>query len=294
MFVNVERLPEAGETVICPGFEMSPGGKGANQSLAALRSGAKTALVSRVGDDGMGNKIVTGLRREGVITSSVMQSETLPTGCAFIMRDAHGQNRIIVASGANSEIIADQIPDEILKPGTVVLTQMEAPQQETWELLKRAHAKGAQTILNLAPAAAVPDTVLQSLDYLVVNEVEAVQLAGHLGLNTGNDVLKICEAVAKRGDLTCIITLGAKGALAWAKDGKPLLVPALKIDPVVDTTGAGDAWCGTFAAAMHDKKPLPEAMKRACIAGSLACMKKGAQESFPYLGEIEEKLTAFA
>jgi ribokinase len=291
MFVTLDGMPEAGETVISPGFEMSAGGKGANQALAALRSGAKTALVARAGDDGMGTKIVAHLRREGVITSGVMQSD-LPTGCAFIMRDNAGQNRIIVASGANAETAAEQIPDDILKPENILLMQMETRAEENWTLLTRARACGARTILNLAPAANIPVNVLQCVDILVVNEVEAVQLAGFLNLNVGHDVVKICEAVSKKGHLTCIITLGPKGALAWTKEGKPILTPALKLDEVVDTTGAGDAWCGTLAAALHEGKPLEEAMKRACIAGSLSCMKKGAQESFPWLGEINDKMTA--
>jgi ribokinase len=269
---------------------MSPGGKGANQAFAALRSGAKTALISRVGDDGMGHMIVTQLRREGVITSGVMESKDAPTGCAFILRAPGGHNRIIVASGANAEITHDQIPDEILKSDTVILAQMEAPPDQTHELLRRAKAKGAQTILNLAPAATLPANMLSCVDYLIVNEIEARQLAGHLHL-TG-DILDICADVSKQYHLTCIATLGEKGALAWVKGGKPILTPAYPIEHVVDTTGAGDAWCGTFACALHDRKPLAEALKRACIAGSLSCMKKGTQSSYPYLAEIEEAMTA--
>ncbi len=290
MSVSVSRMPAAGETMVCPGFEMSHGGKGANQALAALRAGAKTALVGRVGDDGMGLRILTGLRREGVITSGVAQSDQ-PTGCAFIMRGDHGENRIVVAAGANAAATSDQIPDDILKPGAVLLLQMETTHAENWDLLRRARACGAMTILNLAPAAPVPGDVLPCIDILVMNEIEASQLAGHLNLQT-DDLVKICEAVSKRGNLTCVITLGAKGAFAWTREGKPILAPALKLDEVVDTTGAGDAFCGTLAGSLHERHTFPEALKRACVAGSLACLKKGAQSSFPYLGDIEEKLAA--
>ena len=105
-----------------------------------------------------------------------------------------------------------------------------------------------------------------------------------------DDLVKIAEAVSRKGVLTCIVTMGSKGALAWTKEHKPILVPALKIDHVADTTGAGDAWCGTLAAALHEGMTLEEAMRRASVAGSLACTKKGAQESFPWLGEIDEAL----
>ena len=150
MVVNTVRMPQAGETVVCPDFELSAGGKGANQALAALRFGAKTALVSRVGDDGMGLQMVNNLRREGVMTTGVAESNK-PTGCAFIMREQSGENRIVVGSGANSDITHDQIPDEILKPGNIVLMQMETPLTENWQLLARARAGGAMTIVNLAP-----------------------------------------------------------------------------------------------------------------------------------------------
>lgn len=288
MFIDTGRMPEAGETLVCPGMEMSPGGKGANQALAALRSGAKVALVGRSGDDGMGTRIVTNLRREGVITSGVVQSDR-PTGCAIIMRGPDGENRIIVASGANAEVTADQVPDEILKPGNIVLMQMEIPPQENWALLARAKKNGAMTILNAAPVRPMPEEIFPLVDILIVNEVEARQLAARLGVQDG-DVLKQASALSAAGPLTCIVTLGAKGAVAWTKENKPFHVPALKVDEVVDTTGAGDAWCGTLAAALYQNIPLEEAMMRASVAASLSCMKKGAQESFPYLGDIEDSL----
>ncbi len=289
MFVTTERMPEAGETIVCPGFEMSPGGKGANQSLAALRSGAKVALVGRAGDDAMGTRILTGLRREGVMTSGVAISDAYPTGCAFIMRDMKGGNRIVVASGANAEVTADQIPDDILGADNLLLMQMELPPEQTWALLARARACGAMTILNLAPALPIPPAMLQNIDILILNEVEAEQTAKALGLPAG-DVLKTAQALSAKGSLSCVITLGAKGAIAWTKDGRPIHAPPLKIDKVVDTTGAGDAFCGTLAAALHTGYSMDDAMKRAAIAGSLACTKKGAQSSFPYLGDIEDRL----
>jgi ribokinase len=290
MFIDSDRMPEVGETVVCPSYETSPGGKGANQALAALRAGAKVALVGRSGDDGMGTRIVTNLRREGVMTSGVAQSSQ-PTGCAIILRGPHGENRIIVASGANAEVSADQVPDEILKPGNVVLMQMETPPEENWKLLERAKKLGAMTILNAAPARPIPKEVFPLIDVLIINEIEARQLTGQMDIKADTDVLKQAAALSSAGPLTCIITLGAKGSVAWTKENKPFHVPALKIDEVVDTTGAGDAWCGTLATALYQGIPLEDAMKRASVAASLSCMKKGAHESFPYLGDIEDNLS---
>ncbi len=289
MFIDSDRMPEVGETVVCPSYETSPGGKGANQALAALRAGAKVALIGRSGDDGMGTRIVTNLRREGVMTSGVAQSPQ-PTGCAIIFRGSDGQNRIVVASGANAEVTADQVPDEILKPGNVVLMQMETPPEENWILLDRAKKLGAMTILNAAPVRPIPKEIFPLIDVLVVNEIEAAQLSAQIGIKD-TDFLKQAAALSAAGPLTCIVTLGAKGAVAWTKDNKPFHVPALKVDEVVDTTGAGDAWCGTLATALYQGMALEDAMKRASVAASLSCMKKGAQESFPYLGDIEDNLS---
>ena len=289
MFVAAGRMPDAGETIVCPGFEMSPGGKGANQAFAALRGGAKVAMIGRVGDDSMGTRLVTGLRREGVMTSGVAVSETEPTGCAFIIRDSSGGNRIIVGSGANAGANAGQVPDEILGPGNILLLQMELPPEQNWALLERARRRGATTILNLAPAVPLPPEILSNIDILILNEIEAQQTAKALGL-PGGDVLKLAQSIAQKGALTCIVTLGDKGAIAWTKENKPLNVPACKVGAVVDTTGAGDAFCGTLAAALQNGHSLEDSMKRAAIAGSLACTKKGAQASFPYLGDIEERL----
>lgn len=290
MYVSVPNVPEPGETVLCPGFEMSPGGKGANQALAAARSGAKVALVGRVGDDNMGIRILTGLRREGVMTSGVIESEQ-PTGCAFIMRQPDGENRIIVASGANSDVAAEQVPDEILTDRNVLLLQMEVPAQENWALLARAKARGCLSILNLAPAIRIPQDAMNNLDILIVNLIEARQIANKLGLSVENDGMKLAQALSMQGKLTCIVTLGALGSVAWTKDGQSFRVPALKLeDGAIDVTGAGDAFCGTLASALHAGLSLEEGMRRASVAGSLACMQKGAQASLPYLGDIEDHL----
>jgi len=291
--MRVREFPRAGETILSPSYEMTPGGKGANQSLAAARGGAKTALVGKVGDDGMSHRILIGLRRNEVMTSGVATSDVLPTGLAFVMRNPAGENQIIVASGANGDVQAAQVPDEILKPGNIIMLQMEIPLNENIALMERAKKLGASIMLNLAPAIQLPQRALELVDYLVVNEVEARMIGNVVGIPSGQDLMLVAKALATKGNLECIVTLGAQGAVSMNPKGEGWRVPSLKLDNIVDTTGAGDCFCGTLAAALHNKLAMGSAMRRASVAGSLACTKKGAQESYPYIAEVEEALENF-
>lgn len=288
--IPVDHFPKAGETVLGPTYLMSPGGKGANQALAAARLGVKVALAGRVGDDGMGIRALHSLRRAGVMTSGVGESPDLPTGCAVITRNAQGENHIVVATGANSAVTNDQLPDEVLRPGAIVLLQMELPISETETMIRRAHAGGARTILNLSPVQPIAPDVLKLVDTLIMNEFEATQALELMNLPANNNPAVQAQTLARATGDTCIITLGAKGSVAVTHAGKVIYVPALAIDDVVDSAGAGDAYCGTMAACLHDGKKLDEAMRWAAVAGSLACLQAGTQESFAYMGDIEAKL----
>ncbi len=285
-----DKLPEPGETVLCEDYDITSGGKGANQALAAARMGEKTALVGCAGDDGPALRMLRSLRRDGVMTTGVSESTEFLTGCAVVVRDKDGNKKIVVASGANKEAKADQVPDEILKPSNVVLMQMEMDPEQNWILLERAHEHGAKTILNLAPAIHIPESALKKLDYLIVNQLEARQMADMLGIKVEDNAMKIAQALSKQGSLNCIITLGQQGAVACSKKNDLITVPAIKIEEIMDTAGAGDAYCGTFAAAIHSGLGLIQAMQKASVAGSLACLKGGAQDSFAYSGEIQEHL----
>lgn len=291
--MRVKEFPAPGETILSPSYEMSPGGKGANQALACARGGVKTAIVGKIGDDGMGMRILNGLRRNEVMTTGVATSDALPTGMAFVTTNAQGENNIIVASGANGDVSASQVPDEILGTGNILLLQMEVPLNENLELMERAKKQGAKIILNLAPAFHIPQKMLELVDYLIVNEVEARMMADVIGVPPDMDLMVLARALSAKGSLDCIITLGSQGAIAATQDGKGWRVPALAIDEVVDTTGAGDCFCGTLAAALHSKLALGSAMRRASIAASLSCTKKGAQDSYPYIADIDERLENF-
>jgi ribokinase len=292
MSIGLPHLPEPGETILSTEYELFPGGKGANQALAVARAGAKVALVGKVGHDNYGKTITESLKRDGVMVSGVGKSDDLPTGTAVIMRNPSGENQIIVLSGANVEVNHDQVPDEILIPQNTLLMQMELPVDQTVALLERAHNQGVKTILNLAPAIMIPKKAIGHIDILIVNSIEARQMATKLNLAVENNALKLAKALAIEGNMICIITLGRKGSIAIGPDGKGWGVSILPMDQkdVVDTTGAGDAYCGTIAACLHVDMPLPEAMRRASVAGSLACLKAGAQDSLPYLDDIESRL----
>jgi ribokinase len=286
LVVPVERLPRPGETVLGPGYTLVPGGKGANQALAAARAGGAVRMVGRVGSDGFADLALAELKAAGVDLSAV-ERDMLPTGCALIPVDRDGGNLIIVASGANSGTIERQVADELLTPDTLVILQMEIPLAENWRLVERAKHRGARVMLNCAPAAEVPRATLAALDWLVVNESEAELLARSL-LLTAAPARAAGAAIAKAVATTVIVTLGGKGAVAFSGTDA-WTIGTLPIAPV-DTTAAGDAFVGAFAAAMDSGADLPTALHRASTAGGLACAVAGAQPSLPTKAAVDGRL----
>ena len=288
IFMNVERLPVGGETVLSSDSHFSFGGKGANQAFAAGRFGGKVAMVGTVGEDDFGRSLTDNLRKNGVITSGVAKSEK-PSGTAVITVDANAENQIIVGSGANLDTSADQVPDEILVEGNYLLLQMEVPVSETVALLERAKDAGVVTVLNLAPAIMIPEKVIACLDYLVVNSIEAAQIAETIGLPSSLPPLKLAQALSQFGSLTCIVTGGVDGSIAVTQSGDAWQVATVPVsgDDLIDTTGAGDCYCGTLTACLHDGKTLPDAMRYASVAASLSVKHEGAQESYPYISDVE-------
>jgi ribokinase len=282
LIATVERLPRAGETVLGPGYRALPGGKGANQALAARRAGAEVQFVGCVGRDAFAEPALTELASAGVGIDHLVRHETAPTGCALICVDPKGENQIAVALGANAELKAAHVPDALLGPGTILLLQREVAAGESWALARRAAARGAKVLLNLAPAGEMPADVLRALDWLVLNEGEAAELArAH---RIGADA----AALAKATGIGVVTTLGADG-IAACRGGERWRVPALPIAPV-DTTGAGDAAVGAFAAALERGLRAEEALRWASVAGALACISPGAQSSLPTLRQIQDAL----
>ena len=286
LVVPVERLPRPGETVLGPHYTLVPGGKGANQALAAARAGGEVHMIGRVGHDGFADLALADLKLAGIDLSAV-ERDDLPTGCALIPVDRAGGNLIIVASGANMVAADRQVADALLGPQTVVMLQMEVPLADNWRLVERAKRGGARVVLNCAPAAPVPAAAMAALDWLVVNESEAELLARDLSLSAA-DARSAGAAIAKSAGTTVIVTLGGDGAVAFS-DAGTWTIGTLPITPV-DTTAAGDAFVGAFAAAMESGAELPAALHRASVAGGLVCTIAGAQPSLPTKAAIEGRL----
>ena len=286
IFFRCGRLPASGETLLCESAETAPGGKGANQALAAARDGARVVMAGAVGQDLFADQALALLATEAVDLRAVRRTGSL-TGCATIAIAENGENAIIVGSGANLEAAASSVPDAVLEPGNWLLLQMEIPYRENWALLERARQRGTRIMLNLAPFGPVPRGLLEKVDLLVLNEVEADQLAASEdGKGTSSSM---ADLAAKCGG-TVIMTLGADGLSIFQPNGEELGVPAFEIQPV-DTTGAGDCFCGVLAAGLDRGLPLTHAAKRASAAAAIACTRAGAQTSLPTSLEIDAQLS---
>ncbi|MCW3475867.1 ribokinase [Limobrevibacterium gyesilva] len=277
------QLPVAGQTVLGPHMHIEPGGKGANQAVAAARDGAQVVFAGAVGRDALAEDALVLLRRTGVDVSRVIQADTA-TGCAAICVDQAGRNLIAVASGANLAARQAQIDDALLGPGTTVLLQRETDPAEIEALIRRARARGARIVLNLAPPGPLAPDALKALDVLVVNEHEAAWLAGHLGVSDGAGGLHAALGV------DVVVTLGEAGLEAATRTGR-LHLPAHGVT-AVDTTGAGDCFTGVLTAALDRGMALQPALRRANVAAALCCTRKGTQGSMPTAAETAAALPA--
>lgn len=283
LVTRVPNIPAPGETVVGPSYAVIPGGKGANQALAARRAGAAVAFVGAVGRDPFAEAAVALLRAELVSLAAVATVDA-PTGAAFIAVDPRAENAIVVAAGANGRVRAAQLDNVALAKGDVLLLQREVPDSETWAAARLAKRNGAQVVLNLAPAGPVAPDDLRLLDALILNEHEAVILGTALGIAETSPEA-IARSVEAQFAVPTIVTLGAQGAVGFS-GGTVHRIAAPSV-AVVDTTAAGDAFVGAFAAALDHDLTFVEAMANGVAAGSLACMRDGAQPSLPSVAEIQ-------
>jgi ribokinase len=272
----VPRLPAVGETLLGGSALLSPGGKGANQAHAARRYGAVVRLAGAVGDDALADAALAGLKAAGVDLTGVRRLPGQSTGVALIQVTPGGDNAIAVGPGANARVKAADVDDAALE-GVDLLLQGEVPLAESMALARRARARGARVTLNLAPAHEAGALDPAAIDRLVVNEVELQMLTASAG---PLEATARARDWAARHGVTVIVTHGADGASLHPPDGPSLAVPASPT-AVVDTTGAGDAFCGVLAAALALGEPLSQALHRAVLAGSWACRSAGAQCAQP-------------
>jgi ribokinase len=283
---RVAELPRPGETVTGLGVERLPGGKGANQAVAAARCGVPTRLIGAVGRDEAGLAMIAALDAAGVDTSPVLELEGHPTGQAFIWVSAAGENSIVVAGGANAAVTPDQVAPAALDGCHVLLAQLETPVDAIEALFAQAQARGSLRILNAAPAMEAGRRLFDHADILVVNETELARYAGLAEVPT--TPAAIAEAVLALGlgpRQRVIVTLGAAGALAFTAGS--ILVVAGRPAQVIDTTGAGDCFCGALAARLAEGADLEAALRWANAAASLSTERPGATPSMPERTEIE-------
>jgi ribokinase len=274
----VPHIPGPGETVLGPSIRIEPGGKGANQAVAAARDGAVVVMAGAVGRDTLADSALT-LSREAHVDLTRLIETDASTGCAAIAVDPEGNNAIAVGSGANRFARHGQIEDALLGPWSTVVLQMEVPAEETAALIHRARAKSARVVLNLAPAGPLPKAALKEVDVLVVNETESAWLAAHLGCADG------AAQMFDRLGVTIVRTMGAAG-LEVANATGVTAVPAREIIPV-DTTAAGDCFVGVLAAALDRGATMMVALSRATAAAALCCTRAGSQGSIPFGHETD-------
>ena len=277
--VTVPRIPRPGETVLGGSVARLPGGKGANQAVAAARLGADVALIGRLGHDDLAETIRAVLTDAGVDLTHVRTMDHVTSGVAFISVDGHGENAIVVSSGANAQLSPSEVEREAtaLAQAGIAVAQLETPLDAVVRFAELCERFGVRLILNAAPYHVLPEELLRHCSYLVLNREEATALTGIQVVGRESALAALTEA-ARAGAGCVVITLGGDGCVA-IDTGDPagyVEIDAFEV-PVVDTTGAGDAFVGAFAVCLAAGGGLPEALLFAAAAGAVACARLGAQ-----------------
>ena len=286
-------FPRPGETLFGRNFDLGFGGKGANQAVAARLCGADVTMVAKVGRDLFGPATIDNLRSFGIDTTHVGIIDDAPTGVAPIFVEPHGQNRIIVIKGANDRLMpadVDAAAADLDRMDAIIL-QFEIPLPTLYHTVRFARERGIRCIVNPAPALAADLAALADADYFIPNETEAEQLTG-LPVRSESDALACAKALLAKGFQRVVITLGARGSLLADAHGATLVAPYAVA--AADTSGAGDAFIGSFAVFLCEGLPEPAALARANLYAALSTMKIGTQKSFPRRAEFEAQWSRLA
>jgi ribokinase len=290
---RASRLPAWGETLMGSSFALGPGGKGSNQAVAAARAGAQVKMACKLGDDTFGQLARKTWADAGVDASLTRNCETATGAAAILIDEVRGENGIIVVPGACFTITAEELDAmaEAIRAAHIFLTQLEMPVEIVERGMRIAHDAGVTTILNPAPAppAPLPDSLLALADYVVPNESEAAILTG-LPVETVEQAESAAAALQQRGARNVILTLGVRGALVRTADGTSTVIDAFDAGPVLETTGAGDAFCGGFAAALAEDMPLLDAVRFGCATAGISVTRHGTSPSMPKRAEIDALL----
>ncbi len=289
MAVRTSRVPGPGETLFGQQFDMSPGGKGANQAVAAARQGGHVTMIGRVGNDAFGSELREILRQEGINIDPISASSTLATGIASIILEADGENRIIVVPGANMELSAEDIfeLESVIRGAKLLVIQLEMELGVCEAVAAIASRNGIPLILNPAPARILNEQLLSQVTYLTPNETEAGLLSG-MAVDSLETAELAARALIHKGVQHVIVTLGSQGALIVSGESV-MHVPGFPVQ-AVDTVAAGDSFNGALAVQLAGGQPLEEAVRYANAAGALAVCKQGAIPSLPSLADVEQFL----
>lgn len=284
MTIKSDNLPLPGQTILGGRFVMGPGGKGANQAVAAKRLGGNVEFICKVGHDIFGKNAADGYKKEGIDISHILYS-TEPSGVALILVDKTGENVISVAPGANGDLSVEDIESiaNVIKEADYLILQLEIPTDAVIRAAKIAHEAGVYVILNPAPACKLPNELFQYISLITPNQTETELMTGVKLINEQSFITAV-ENFNRMGVKDVIITLGSKGSLV-CYDGKNEFVPAIKVD-AVDATAAGDTFCGAVCVALSQGKNLKETAVFATKAASLTVQKMGAQDSIPSINDI--------
>jgi ribokinase len=288
LIATTARLPKPGETVTGTGFSTAAGGKGANQALAARRAGASVRMAGAVGSDSFADGALALLKQAGT-DLSLTKTVGEPTGTAHILVGGDGENVIVVVASANGTVSTDdaQSAVETMGAGDTLMLQLEIPASSVEKALIAAKSKGITSIINIAPLTADAARLGRMADIVVANETEFELLAGREGLSA-SEREEAMQALSRETGQTVIVTLGAEGVVA-VRGGNVHRSKGLKIEPV-DTVGAGDTFCGYLAASLDAGLDFDAALRRAAVAGSLACLNPGAQPAIPLATEVDAKI----
>ncbi|WP_225769800.1 ribokinase [Inquilinus sp. Marseille-Q2685] len=285
------RLPVMGETLLSNGFKLGPGGKGSNQSVAAARAGAGVAFISKLGTDPFGQMARALYAAEGIDAGHVLTDPERPTGAAFIFVDGKtGENAIIIEPGAAAALSEAEMEAAapVIAAARVYVAQLELPLPVVRRGLEIARRHGVTTILNPAPAMALPDDLYPLVDYLTPNETEAESLVD-FAVDSGQQAARAAQVLLDKSVGTVIVTLGAKGALLKSRS-ETVHVPAFSAGPVVETAGAGDAFNGGFALALAEGRAVAEAVRFGCAVAGISVTRPGTAPSMPRRNEVEALL----
>jgi len=287
MVVKSNRIPVPGETILGGNFMMNPGGKGANQAVAVARMGGNTTFISKTGNDLFGRQSVEMYSEENINTDFIFSDPNLPSGVALIMVDNNGENCIVVASGANASLSTQDIDKakDVIESADILLMQLEIPIETVEYAAKMAYRKGIKVILNPAPAAFLSNELMSYLYAIIPNNSEAELLSG-IKVTDWETAKQAADIIGAKGVDVVVITLGSKGALI--KDGELYYeeVPVEKID-AIDTTAAGDTFCGAFCVGLSEGLSVEDAVRIANKAAGITVTREGAQAAIPYRKEIQ-------